>query len=311
MLLSDMFVSGESVMLHLCFDVLSGCVLLLAFPLDHEEPDVSNWFCTAFMSLSLAAFLAERYGFMPPYMYPLFLSMSAACYLQLRNGRKYADVAKLFRPDTVWCVAEENARSAYACAFFAIASLSVTGIALGAGVLFHLAILLLSTALYAGLHYRAYSGRALFLTHRKERKIREIISAGSRSIALTDVQDAQLEAVFERVQRYVEHKRPYLNEKYSLEDLAKEICINKTYVSRAINAFSGKNFRQFINYQRVLYSIEEMKKNPDFKVIELAYMSGFHSVVTYNLCFKMFMDAKPSDYLSRYRLSRGRQKPLP
>ncbi len=52
-----------------------------------------------------------------------------------------------------------------------------------------------------------------------------------------------------------------------------------------------------------------MRADPWLKVIELAFMSGFHSQVTYNMCFKVFMDETPSDMISRLRLQKPRPEP--
>jgi len=306
MMILDIFAFKNPAVLNLCDDILSGCIFLIAYPLDHEEPVTSNRFVSFFLLLSILFYLAARSGLMPDALYPIILGICAICYLQYCIKCKYKDVTRLFRPDTVWCVAEENARDSYACIFLFIAFFSFLGRLQGLGTIYSIIVTLFAVSLYILLHYCAYSGRMMFLPGKKQRKIHEIISAGSRSFPLDDVQDAQLISIFERVQKYMEKNKPYLNERFCLDDMAKSMCINKSYISRAVNAMSGKNFRQYVNYQRVLYSIEEMKRNPDQKVIELAFMSGFHSVVTYNICFKMFMNATPSDYLTRFRLARKR-----
>ena len=303
----DIICFGPPDILRMCCNLLGGCVLLLAYPLDHEEPALSNWFSALFVPLFLLLFVAVRAGGMPEECLLALSSLAFCAYLHFCNSMKYKDVRNLFRPDSAICKAEEDARSSYACAYLALTVLVSLAIMLEGGLPVRIPVLLLSLALYACLHYRAYSGRALFLPRKKENKIREIIRAGSRAISLPDVQDGLLNTIFERVQKHMETRKPFLKEAYSLDDLSRDICVNKTYISRAVNAMSGKNFRQYINYQRVMYSIEEMKKNPDLKVIELAFMSGFHSVVTYNLCFRMFLDATPSDYLYRFRLARKRQ----
>ena len=300
---SDLLIFKKLLPLRLFMDILSGCVLLLAYPLGHEDPSASSWFSWLAAAVLAAGFLGVRCAHVPEVIYLLMLPLVMESYIQFRNYSKYSDVRRLFRPDTVWCTVEESARDSYSLAVPVLATFAMAGVLLGAGIICYLPLIAAGTVLYILLHYRAYSGKTMFLRESKERKIRELTSAGLRSVPLSEIQDTQLVSVFDRIQKLFEQKKPYLDEDFSLEELSKLLCVNKTYVSRAINAMSGKNFRQFINYQRVLYSMEMMKKNPKYKVIELAFMSGFHSVVTYNVCFKMFLNANPSDYLSRYRLS--------
>ena len=98
-------------------------------------------------------------------------------------------------------------------------------------------------------------------------------------------------------------KKPYLDDTFNLEDFARSLYTNKVYLSRTINAFSGRNFRQFTNYFRVRYSLELMKKDPLLKIEEVALMSGFHTVVSHNMSFKLFMDETPSEWMRSYKRS--------
>ena len=107
--------------------------------------------------------------------------------------------------------------------------------------------------------------------------------------------------LFAKVVAMMESSQPFLNEDYSLQELAMNLYTNKTTLSRAINLVSGMNFRQFINGYRVRYSVELMKKNPRMRVEELTEMSGFHSTVTYTMAFKANMHVTPGEYLQKLR----------
>ena len=63
---------------------------------------------------------------------------------------------------------------------------------------------------------------------------------------------------------------------------------------------SGSNFCQFVNYYRVKYSKELMRGNPGKKMIEVALSSGFNSVVTFNMAFKLNENLTPSEWLREY-----------
>ena len=98
----------------------------------------------------------------------------------------------------------------------------------------------------------------------------------------------------------MESHKPYLNPALSLEDLAKDIGTNKVYLSRTINVVSGSNFCQFVNYYRVQYAKELMRENKERKMIEVAMASGFNSVVTFNMAFKINENLTPSEWLREY-----------
>lgn len=102
--------------------------------------------------------------------------------------------------------------------------------------------------------------------------------------------------VYDRVVAYFDNEKPYLNSELAIGDLVKVIYSNKLYISRAISQFTGRNFRQFVNYYRVRYSMECFRKNPDLKVHEMGTMSGFNSVVSFNMAFRLFMGENPSDW---------------
>lgn len=110
-----------------------------------------------------------------------------------------------------------------------------------------------------------------------------------------------LKSIFERAEEYMDSKKPYLVEGFSMEDLSERIYVNKNYLSRAINTYSGKRFRLWLNTYRVMYSIELFKQDKKSKISTLAMLSGFKTVVSYNQAFKIVMEETPSEYFKRLR----------
>ena len=102
--------------------------------------------------------------------------------------------------------------------------------------------------------------------------------------------------VYDRVVAYFDNEKPYLNSDLAIGDLVKVLYSNKLYISRSISQFTGRNFRQFVNYHRVRYSMQCFRENPDLKVHEMGTMSGFNSVVSFNMAFRLFMGENPSDW---------------
>ena len=107
--------------------------------------------------------------------------------------------------------------------------------------------------------------------------------------------------LYDRCCRYMTEYRPYLVSSFSLQDLANSVYTNKFYLSKTINRFSGKNFRQYVNYYRVMYAMDLFKENKSLRVTEMAQLCGFHSTTSFNQSFKLVMGETPSIWCSRIR----------
>ena len=112
---------------------------------------------------------------------------------------------------------------------------------------------------------------------------------------------AQRQSSLARCCRYMADRKPFLVESFSLGDLASVLFTNKVYLSKTINYYSGKNFRSYINYYRVMYAMELFRKNKSLTVSELGALAGFHSGTTFNQAFKAVMQESPSTWCARLR----------
>lgn len=95
--------------------------------------------------------------------------------------------------------------------------------------------------------------------------------------------------------------RPFLVSTFSLQDLANATYTNKAYLSKTINRYSGKNFRQYVNYYRVMYAMELYRSNMSLRVTDLGELCGFSSVSTFFQSFKKVMGEPPSLWCARVR----------
>lgn len=111
--------------------------------------------------------------------------------------------------------------------------------------------------------------------------------------------------LYEKCCRYMTEKRPFLVETFSIDDLSAAMLTNRAYISRVINRMSGRNFRQWVNYYRVMYSVDIFSRNMSLRVSELSSLSGFGSMATYNKAFKSFMDDTPGSWCLRVREGGG------
>lgn len=111
----------------------------------------------------------------------------------------------------------------------------------------------------------------------------------------------QMTKLYSRILDLMDEKRPWLDGDFCVGQLAKHLFCNRSFLSRTINICSGHNFRWLVNYYRVVYATELMKKDPYMKVEDVAKRSGFNTLPTFNSAFKFIIQERPSEYMSRVR----------
>ncbi|MGD8778803.1 MAG: helix-turn-helix transcriptional regulator [Ignavibacteria bacterium] len=103
---------------------------------------------------------------------------------------------------------------------------------------------------------------------------------------------------FDKLKKYMEKEKPYLNSNITLPELAGHLSISVHHLSRVINEKFNQNFFEFINS----YRIDEAKSllsNPDYNnqnIITIGYESGFNSVSAFNAAFKKKVGMNPSQF---------------
>ena len=152
-----------------------------------------------------------------------------------------------------------------------------------------LAISLALSLIYAFLYFRSsYGSRILHVPPVSPFQKLETVS----------MDEAQrMDLLFQRIEAYMQREHPYLDDGFTLAALAKEMLTNKGMLSKTINTKSNRNFCQYVNSYRIQYAVSLMKKDHRLRVVELSLMSGFHSVASFNMAFKLFMNDTPSEYM--------------
>ena len=278
--------------------VLSASAVLLLLPIMDEYVTPALYYAIAilgvcvggvFLDLSVRVWLA------------LVLAVYGLCLLR-RCRVRYAQLQPLFRNMSVWYNVENQARYSYSMALYLLALVQP-----GAGAPDWAAWIPLpfAIALYVLLLIRVYTGRTCFLRPARELEIKELIRGNLRTAPFQSGEKteemARMSRLYSRVVTFMEQKRPFLAGGFGLGDLANGVFTNRGYLSRAINILSGRNFSQFVNYFRVRYGAELIRKDPNLRLINVAQMSGFHSTQSFNAAFKVNMGETPSKYQERIR----------
>ena len=102
----------------------------------------------------------------------------------------------------------------------------------------------------------------------------------------------------ERICRYMEAEKPYLNSELKVQDVADALNSNRTYVSNCIRNTRGCSFSQFVNIYRVEYAKQLLRRDPDKKLSEVWGTSGFSTESSFFRAFKAFTGTTPKDWIA-------------
>lgn len=152
------------------------------------------------------------------------------------------------------------------------------------------------------LSFRIFLDTAFVFCSKTERRIMESLKVSVVEVPNEITRtDTAYQEIYDRIVACFETEKLYLKSDLIIEDLVKIVFSNKLYISRAISQITGRNFCQFVNYYRIMHSIETFRKNPELKVTELANLSGFNSLVSFSMAFRLYMNENPSDWIRKER----------
>ncbi|MDC8003680.1 helix-turn-helix domain-containing protein [Aureisphaera galaxeae] len=104
--------------------------------------------------------------------------------------------------------------------------------------------------------------------------------------------------LYHQIKMLFEDEDVYLNEKVTLETIAKKLNVKPREVSQAINENANQNFYDFVNQHRIEKAQVLLKDSTykNEKIATIAYESGFGNVTSFNLAFKKKTGTTPSAY---------------
>lgn len=120
---------------------------------------------------------------------------------------------------------------------------------------------------------------------------------------LTQTFDSQettlLREIADKINNYLQEKRPYLKPNFTISQLAQEIQVNSVLTSKAINRILKTSFSDLINEYRVRHFVrmvqEEQMKNLTHWAV--AQQAGFGNKVSFYKAFKKIFGSTPKEYL--------------
>lgn len=183
----------------------------------------------------------------------------------------------------------------------------VTGAIVGSGTdvvcrILTVQCLVLMLGLYACVYWRLLTGRVFLLFKSKDTELREVMQACTADLLnAAPKEDICYKIVFDRLVEYFDKEKPFLDGNLNIADVSRTLLTNKAYLSRAINKYTGRNFCQYVNYYRIKHSVQLFSTDPNLKIADLASRSGFHSLVTFGMAFRLYMNVSPGEWCRKNR----------
>jgi len=119
-----------------------------------------------------------------------------------------------------------------------------------------------------------------------------------RKYERTSLSDAIKENYKNKLLRYMETRKPYLDPSLCLNDLAKKISIPPHHLSQVLNTCLNQNFFDFINSYRIKESRRLLSEQRSDKktILEILYETGFNSKSVFNTAFKKHTGTTPTQF---------------
>jgi len=105
----------------------------------------------------------------------------------------------------------------------------------------------------------------------------------------------------ERLLKYFNSEKPFLKPDLTINEVARELYSNKTYISRVINDSFNLNFNQFVNKFRVEEATRLYMKDTSLNLSRLCSDSGFGSIATFTISFRLFAGLSPAEWCKDYK----------
>lgn len=87
--------------------------------------------------------------------------------------------------------------------------------------------------------------------------------------------------IAESFDRIMTERRLYLQHNIKVDEVAQQLCTNRTYIYHALTDYHHTSFSDYVNSRRISYAIELQAAHPELAVADVAEQSGFASTSAY------------------------------
>ncbi len=134
-----------------------------------------------------------------------------------------------------------------------------------------------------------------------KKEIKQLTENGVKETDAKEVEiiDETKERLLKKLQSF-EAKESYLSKHSSLNEVAKKLKTNTSYLSKLVNAHKGKSFTAYITDLRVNYAIKRLKNDKKFRsytIDSIAQEIGFNRSESFSRAFKNKTGLYPSYFI--------------
>ncbi len=113
------------------------------------------------------------------------------------------------------------------------------------------------------------------------------------------IKDKKVEAILEGLEK-LEQSLYFLNSNCNLQNMAKKVKTNTTYLSKIISTYKQKKFYEYINELRIEYVLKRLKEDSKFRNYSIKHIAeeiGYKSTNSFTKYFKAHTKLYPSYYI--------------
>lgn len=119
----------------------------------------------------------------------------------------------------------------------------------------------------------------------EEKRVYNEIVEATESKSKRRMSDARYEQLRKELFALFDEKEIFLTPHLSLEMLLKEMSTNRNYLGETIARSGYKSFYDMVSSYRVKYALRLIKEEPEAKMVDIAFRSGFASATSMNKAF--------------------------
>lgn len=128
---------------------------------------------------------------------------------------------------------------------------------------------------------------------------KSVSDPGLRKSHDNPIADDEAEEIVAKITLLMNEKKPFLNKRFSLDELSKLLSVKRKHLSYVINHVMDINFLGLVNEYRIREAMIIMKNDTKNLTIDaISCEVGFHSRSSFYSCFKKYTGQTPVEYIS-------------
>lgn len=118
--------------------------------------------------------------------------------------------------------------------------------------------------------------------------------------SLLSIQDPPQRKLVAELHRVLEEEKVFLRPDIHIDDVARMLFTNRTYVTQLMRQEYGLSFIEYVNVARIQYS-QSLLYSAQMSLDDVAMKSGFQSTSNYCRAFKRIMGSSPLAWLKKVK----------